>query len=807
MNSAKHDLPLIIRGIFESSKRTASSISRQNELFLDVENKFITEKQSHFGTNIELDNERQLRLLKEEQLKNEKQLCLIKERELQEERQLRITKERQVEKQRQLCLEKEQSLEKEKQFRLSKAREAEKEKQLRLVKEKSLEEERQLRLSIERQLEKEKQLRLVKEKSLEEERQLRLSIERQLEKERQLSTSKEQELIYKKDKIARMQNSFSWKITSPIRFLRRKFLDSTQKPASSNQNHPAEDKTYQDWIKKYDTITGDRINSYIEDFNDLAKKPLFSIIMPVFDPPKQFLEDALKSVINQVYTNWELCIADDKSTQPHVSRIIKKYSKKFSQIKVHFNVKHSHISRTSNNALKLATGDYVVLMDHDDLLRPHSLLLLAKSFNNRKNLKIVYSDEDKIDDKGIRSCPYFKPDWNPDLLLAQNYFSHLFCAERSLIKKIGGFREGLEGSQDWDLVLRLIEFVDENEIHHIPEILYHWRIHSGSVSQKINNKNYAVKAAKRAVEEHLSRLKIKAEVSVTQNQFLRIKRFTEKQVLLKASIIIPTRNNFEVLEKCIDSIIEKTSPYSFEVIVVDNQTTELDTLNYFSKIKHIDNIKVIKYEKEFNYSAINNYAAKNARNQILVFLNDDTQIISESWLEELVSQASRPEVGAVGAKLFYPNGTIQHTGIILGLGGIAGESLKGHPKEHPGQMQRANLTHNVSAVTGACLAVETKKFFKVGGFDEKNLKVAFNDVDLCLKLLRDGFKNLYTPYVKITHHESYSRGKDDDQANAARFGNEIKFMKDTWLGKIKNDPNYNINLSLEPRYQFEPKFE
>ena len=611
------------------------------------------------------------------------------------------------------------------------------------------------------QLNQEKDAYSLLQNSLEDETKAKLEIEQNLESEKKSRLILETESIKQSDKILRMQKSFSWKITSPLRFLRRKLLDPREKSVYSNPKSKNEGKSYQDWIQKYDTITDDRINSFRKEFEDLKEKPLFSIIMPVYDPPKKFFEEALQSVISQVYTNWELCIADDRSTQPYVHEIIKKYSKKFPKIKVHINEKHAHISETSNNALKLAKGEYVVLMDHDDLLRPHALLRLAQSLDKTKNLKIIYTDEDKINDEGIRSYPYFKPDWNPDLLLAQNYFCHLFCAKRSLVNKVDGFRKGFEGSQDWDLVLRLVEHLDENQIHHIPEILYHWRIHSGSVAANIDNKNYAVRSAKKAVEEHLRRLEIKAKVFVTQNQFIRVKRFEPNQVTQKASIIIPTKDNFNLLKKCIDSIIEKTPPDLFELIIVDNQTSDLKTLNYFTQMEVLKNVSVLTFDEEFNFSAINNFAARNAENEILIFLNDDTQIISDFWLEELISQASRREIGAVGAKLFYPNGNIQHAGIILGYCKVAGEIMKGFAGNHPGQMQRANLVHNVSAVTAACLAIEKKKFYEVGGFNSENLKVAFNDVDICLKLLKSGYKNLFTPETKLFHYESKSRGKED----------------------------------------------
>ena len=603
-----------------------------------------------------------------------------------------------------------------------------------------------------------------------------------------------------------MQNSFSWKLTQPLRFLRRMLVDPFILRNSSINSINSNTNSYQDWIKHFDTLDNDKL-SLLKGVNDsLIKKPLFSIVMPVFNPPKLYFEEAIQSVIGQLYENWELCIADDMSTEMYVREIIEKYSTKYPQIKTHFNEHHGHISKTSNNALKLATGQFVVLMDHDDLLRPHSLLRLAQVHNCKPNAKIIYSDEDKIDDSCNRFQPYFKPDWNPDLILAQNYMCHLFCADRKLVESVDGFKKGFEGSQDWDLVLRLVEKVEEKQIYHIPEILYHWRIHSGSVADNIDNKSYAVKAAKKAVEEHLARSKIEAKVSVTQNQFLRVDRNLDHENSNLATIIIPTKDNHDILRTCINSIFERSNGSKYEVIIVDNQSTEDKALQYYSELDGMDNFTVINYDKEFNYSAINNIAAKKAKGDILIFLNDDTEILSDKWIEEVISQATRDKIGAVGAKLFYPNGTIQHAGIILGYCKVAGEMMKGLPGNHPGQMQRANLIHNVSAVTGACLIIEKSKFLKVGGFDDTYFKIAFNDVDLCLKLLESGYKNLYTPHVQLIHHESISRGPEDTPYKIKRFDAEINKMLSKWGHVMKNDPNYNLNLSLDWEEQFQLAF-
>ena len=631
--------------------------------------------------------------------------------------------------------------------------------------------------------------------SLEGETKAKLQVEQNLESEKNSRLLLQTESIQQKDKILRMQKSFSWKITSPIRFLRRKFLDPRKKYGFTNPKSENEGKSYQDWIKKYDTITHDHIDSFKRDLKDLTEKPLFSIIMPVFNPPRKFFEEALKSVINQVYTNWELCIADDKSTHPHVHEIIEYYSKRFPQIKVHINEKHSHISETSNNALKLAEGEFIVLLDHDDLLRPHSLLRFAQVISNNKSLKLIYSDEDKIDTKGLRYNPYFKPDWNPDLLLAQNYICHLTCIRKNLVNRIGNFKQGFEGSQDWDLFLRTTETLNDSEILHIPEILYHWRATDSSTASKLNNKDYALKSAIKALNQHHTRMKTCGTPKVLKNGYFKTNYCLQKK--LKCSIIIPTCNGGSVLERCLTSIYKNSNSSKFEIILIDNGSNCSKTLSLLSNFNdEHKNFKIIKDHSSFNYSALNNKAVKNCNNDILIFLNDDTEILTQNWLDDLMNNAARSRIGAVGAKLLYPNGTIQHAGVILGIGGVAGHAFRSMQKDTPVQMNRANISQNLSAVTGACLAVEKSKFESVMGFDEKYLKVAFNDIDLCLKLLAKGYKNLYLPQVILTHYESYTRGYEDTESKKKRFHNEVMVMKKRWGGLISEDPSYNPNLCL-----------
>jgi len=648
------------------------------------------------------------------------------------------------------------------------------------------------------QLNQEKDAHSLLQNSLEDETKAKLEIEQNLESEKKSRLILETESIKQSDKILRMQKSFSWKITSPLRFLRRKFLDPREKSVYSNPKSKNEGKSYQDWIQKYDTITDDRITSFRKEFEDLKEKPLFSIIMPVYDPPKKFFEEALQSVISQVYTNWELCIADDRSTQPYVHKIIKKYSKKFPKIKVHINEKHSHISETSNNALNLAEGEYVVLLDHDDLLRPHSLLRFAEATVINNKLKLIYSDEDKIDLKGLRTNPYFKPDWNPELLLSQNYICHLTCIKTSLMNEVGGFRKGFEGSQDWDLFLRLTEILTDNEIFHIPEILYHWRITNFSTANSLENKTYCSTSAKKALNEVISRRNLNAMVIPINKaaNYWRIKRRISTNPPL-ISIIIPTRDRVDLLKMCIESLVEKTSYSKYEIILIDNDSKEKDTLSYFKLINYKYKVKILNISGPFNYSYLNNQAVKRANGDLILFLNNDIEIIEPDWLCEIASHAVRPDVGCVGSKLLYPNDTIQHAGVILGIGGVAGHIYKGFPRNYTGQMCRSNLSQNFEAVTGACLAVRKSIFQELRGFNEKNLSVAFNDIDFCLRVRNLGYKNIWTPYSILYHHESASRGTDIEPEKQKRFAKEAMYMMKEWKNRLKADPSYNVNLTLE----------
>ncbi|EKJ4881803.1 glycosyltransferase family 2 protein, partial [Escherichia coli] len=522
------------------------------------------------------------------------------------------------------------------------------------------------------------------------------------------------------------------------------------------------------------------------------------IVMPCYNAPVKYLCEAIESVRNQIYSRWELCIADDASTSEETVLKLKEYAALDPRIKITFRSKNGHISNASNSAIELVTGEYVALMDQDDLLPRHALYKVVEAINNQPDVQLIYSDEDKISADGVRCEPYFKADWNRDLFLSQNMFSHLGVFSKSLIDKVGGFRPGLEGSQDYDLVLRCLDHVTENQIVHIPEILYHWRIIPGSTASGGEQKPYAFLAGIRAVQEYLERNNIAAQVEEAKQGMLmlRVKYNLPKQLPL-VSIIIPTRNAKALVKQCIDSIFEKTTYSNFEIILVDNGSDDPSSLDYFAELNERDNIRVVRDDGNFNFSRLNNEAVKVAKGELLCLMNNDIEVISPDWLDEMVSQAVRPEIGAVGAKLLYPNDTVQHAGVILGLGGIAGHAHLGIHRNDPGYFGRANLVQNFIAVTAACLVIRKEIYENVGGLNEKDFAVAFNDVDFCIRVHQAGYHNLWTPFAEMYHHESATRGSDLAPEKIERFKQEIKSMELLYGNILFNDPAYNPNLSLD----------
>jgi GT2 family glycosyltransferase len=519
--------------------------------------------------------------------------------------------------------------------------------------------------------------------------------------------------------------------------------------------------------------------------------------MPVFDPDPAILDAAIQSVRDQSYTRWELCIADDSSSNPAVADVLRSHSKADPRIKLHFRNARGNISAASNTALEMATGDYVALFDHDDLLPPLALHWVVESINQHPDAQIFYSDEDKIDEQGRRFDPYFKSDFNHVLLLAQNMISHLGVYRRNLVESVGGFRLGFEGAQDYDLVLRCVATVSRDAIVHIPRVLYHWRAIAGSTALSPTEKPSAASAAQRAVTEHVRRFDSGATVEPAPESpmHLRVRHSLPSPAPL-VSILICTRDHESLLRTAIESICDKTTYPNYEIVVLDNGSRDAATLDFLASISVRPGITVIRDDSPFNYSRLNNTAVRHARGQVLCLLNDDIEVLTPGWLEEMVSFSLQPNVGAVGARLWYPDGTtLQHGGVIIGVGGVAGHAHPRLVRNQVGYFSRGVLQQELSAVTGACLVVRRDVFDGVGGFDEQ-IAVAFNDVDLCLRIRAAGYCNVWTPFAEMIHHESASRGYEDNPEKIARFQRELRFMQDRWGAVLDSDPYYNQNLSM-----------
>lgn len=527
----------------------------------------------------------------------------------------------------------------------------------------------------------------------------------------------------------------------------------------------------------------------------LPARPRVSILLPVYAPPLDWLRACLDSVRAQVYPDWELCIADDASPAPQVRALIEDYCRRDGRIRAVYRARNGHIAAASNDALALARGEWVALLDHDDLLAPHALLEMVRAVLAHPRWRMLYSDEDKLDAAGRRCDPYFKPDFDGTLLLGQNCIGHLAMYRADLLREVGGVASGVDGSQDWDLALRCVERLRRDEIGHVPQVLYHWRAHAGSSAADPAAKDYATAAARRAVQAHLQRTGQAAEVEILAPGRLRVRRALPSPPP-RVSLIVPTRDRVDLLRPCVEGLLHATDYPALEVLVVDNGSVEAQTRDYLAAIARDARVRVLRFDAPFNYSAINNFAARQASGSVLGLINNDIQVIAPGWLREMVAEALRPEVGAVGALLLYPDGRIQHAGVLLGIGGVAAHPWCGHPADSDGQMGRLRLAQELSAVTGACLVVRREAFDAVGGLDEA-LPVAFNDVDLCLRLRAAGYRNVWTPHARLVHAESATRGPDTDPHNLARLRREADFMRRRWGVLLDDDPAYNPNLSLD----------
>ncbi|MGD1902107.1 MAG: glycosyltransferase [Geitlerinemataceae cyanobacterium] len=551
---------------------------------------------------------------------------------------------------------------------------------------------------------------------------------------------------------------------------------------------------YESWRQQNEPTAAD-FDRMRRDWQQLKYQPTISIVVPVYDPDRDFLEAAIESVRSQTYPHWELCLADDCSSEPHVREVLERYRDLDKRITVAFREENGHISRASNSALDLATGDYIALLDHDDAIAPHALYEVVSYLNAHPDAAMVYTDEDKIDARDRRFDPFFKPGWCPDSFLSRMYTCHFGVYRREIVEAIGGFRVGFEGAQDYDFVLRFTEQVrDPSQIGHISKVLYHWRSHAQSTAQNLDSKDYAADAARKALEEAIDRRNEPGKMlpSGSGHWIARYEIVKPGRV----TVIIPTRDLADVLEVCLRSIFTLTTYEDYEVLVVDNGSVEAKTRELFDRWtdKEPDRFRVVTYDAPFNYSSINNYAASQTTSPYLLLLNNDTEVIDGDWMTAMVEQAQRESIGAVGATLLYPDKTIQHAGVVLGIGGVAGHSHKTFPHGAGGYVAQLKTVNNYSAVTAACLMCRRDVFVEVGGL-EPSLQIAFNDVDFCLKIVERGYRNVHLPHVVLYHYESKSRGLEDTPEKQMRFKSEVDYMRDRWGELLDNDPCYSPNLT------------
>ena len=535
-----------------------------------------------------------------------------------------------------------------------------------------------------------------------------------------------------------------------------------------------------------------------------SSQPTISVVVPVYRPDPLHLQACIGSICSQSYRRWQLCLVDDHSQDPLTTALLQEAAASDPRIQIRLLSNNGHIAAATNAGIAMATGEFIAFVDNDDMLAPDALEQVAAAIAADPQRQLIYSDEDFIAPSGQRINPHHKPDWNQELLRSHNYITHLTVVKTATLHRIGGLRSVCDGAQDYDLVLRLSEVLQPEEIHHIPRVLYHWRISPGSTASGGEAKTYTVDAGQRALQDHIERCDLLAQVEcLDRPNFYRL-RWALPDPAPTVSIIIPTHNGLSVLRPCLESLQSSTYPGPVEVLVIDNNSNDLATLTYLEALPAaIDRphngppiqYRVLPYPGRFNYSAINNYAVEKCASEIVVLLNNDTSVISPDWLEEMVSLAMRPEVGCVGPKLLYGDGTIQHAGVITGIGGSAGHAFKGQSDDSRGYFNRAMVSQEMSAVTAACLAIRRQTYREVGGLDAETFPVAFNDIDFCLRVRAAGYRNIFTPHVQLHHFESKSRGYEDTPVKALRFKRDREWLRHRWLPQLLEDPAYNPNLS------------
>lgn len=578
-----------------------------------------------------------------------------------------------------------------------------------------------------------------------------------------------------------------------------------------------EDVPYGPWFEKY-RAGDEELARQRKQAQQMAYRPLISVVVPCYRTPEKYLTEMLDSVRAQSYDRWQLCLADATPTD-EVAQIVAGYCKEHAEFRIcyHHLEENKGIADNTNAGMALAEGEWIGLLDHDDLLAPEALYEMAALMNREPQTEVIYSDEDQVEEtkQGYKHFkPHFKPDFSPDLLRSNNYITHFFCVKREVVQKTGGMRREFDGAQDYDFILRCVELAAK--VGHVPRVLYHWRVHSNSTADNPMSKTYAYDAGQRALQEHLKRVGQPGEVSQSIHYgFYRVKYPVAGNPLV--SILIPNKDQADTLQRCIGSL-QKSTWKNYELIIIENNSQEEETFCYYRKLCKMDEngcgegrlsggtaVRIVTWKGEFNYSAINNFGASYARGEYFVLLNNDIEMITEDWMEEMLGNCQRPEVGIVGARLYYPDNTVQHAGIVVGIDGIAANMFPGLRRGQEGYYHKAAIQLNYSAVTAACLMVSREIYENVHGLEEK-LSVAFNDLDFCLRVRREGYLVVYNPYVEAYHYESKSRGREDTKEKVRRFGEEIEFIRTRWIQLLKEgDPCYNPNFSLKKcNYSLKP---
>jgi GT2 family glycosyltransferase len=562
-------------------------------------------------------------------------------------------------------------------------------------------------------------------------------------------------------------------------------------------------RQYRRWIQKYGLITPALREKMREEIATWPAQPSISVIMPSYNIDPKWISQAIESIHRQIYPHWELCISDDASTLPGIRPLLERFATDDPRIRVTFRNENGHISVNSNSALALARGEYVALLDADDLLSEDALFWVAREIAAHPDVDLLFSDEDKIDRDGKRFGPYFKSAWNPALMLSQNAFSHLGIFRRSLVQEVGGFRKGFEGSQDYDLVLRCAERTVPDRIRHIPRVLYHWRALPDSTASTSSAKSYAWEAGRKAIAEHLQRLGASAQVKPTLRSYYQVEYDGPAPAPL-VSVIVPTTLSTGTTAKCLASVLTKSTYENFQLVLLA-RSDRIGAAQHgapLAKILNHPRVRMVEYkDQSFNFSRVCNLGARSSDGILLCFLNDDVEVVSEDWLDRLVARAHLKDVGAVGAMLYYPSNAVQHAGVILGVSGIADHAWKHWPRSYAGYFGRAVLEQDLTCVTAACMLVRREVFETVGGFDE-SLPIAFNDVDLCIKIRQTGARIVWTPTVEMYHHESLSLGRHDSPARREQFRHDVTVLQTRWRDVLGDDPCYNPNLSLKPGATF-----